>query len=457
MTTVRRWGASVVVSALVLAVGSVPGVAQAQQTWPETVGVGTHTWTNYTNAGGAEGPLIPRYSTVQIACRLTGFAVANGNTWWYRIAQSPWSNNFYASADAFYNNGQTSGSLQGTPWVDEAVVICGQEAPPPPPPASPSVELARGPAASSGFRYAITLRNFPPNAGVSVKCYDSVTPGGFWLFTMHTDGSGYAFTQSQCYSGDGPDHWVRASGVESNHVSWGSGGGSSGGGGNPPPGGGGNPGGSADGWPPPNVISVFYSGTDDANGPLPPGIHVADKDVGVKDYKGDCKPERAISHVSPDVNTLAGWSKGRMGPIYFLSAAGSDRVAKIRTIVLFDPGAASEMKKSASLWERISGAPCDPNYDINALLANWLKSNPANRLFIIAGRATEDKASGHHFGGIWTYYIAGIWADRSIAHRAIICDYDDMDHEVIMKSFWPFVAAPDLACPPGPNRTQWSP
>jgi hypothetical protein len=61
---------------------------------------------------------------VQIACKLAGFAVADGNTWWYRIASSPWSSSYYASADAFYNNGATSGSLQGTPFVDSSVPNC---------------------------------------------------------------------------------------------------------------------------------------------------------------------------------------------------------------------------------------------------------------------------------------------------------------------------------------------
>ncbi len=62
--------------------------------------------------------------TVQIACKLTGFRVADGNTWWYRIASSPWNSAYYVSADAFYNNGQTSGSLIGTPFVDNNVPNC---------------------------------------------------------------------------------------------------------------------------------------------------------------------------------------------------------------------------------------------------------------------------------------------------------------------------------------------
>jgi hypothetical protein len=96
----------------------------APVTYTETVGGVTHTWTNPANAGGTQGPSIATSQTVQIACKLQGFRVADGNTWWYRIASSPWNSAYYASADAFYNNGQTSGSLLGTPFVDGAVRDC---------------------------------------------------------------------------------------------------------------------------------------------------------------------------------------------------------------------------------------------------------------------------------------------------------------------------------------------
>lgn len=39
------------------------------------------------------------------------FEVANGNDWWYRIGSAPWNGDYFASADAFFNNGQTSGPL----------------------------------------------------------------------------------------------------------------------------------------------------------------------------------------------------------------------------------------------------------------------------------------------------------------------------------------------------------
>jgi surface antigen len=105
-------------------------------THPETTGGLTHTWTNYTNAGGTQGSSIGSNQTVQISCKLQGFVVADGNPWWYQVASSPWNNGYYASADAFYNNGATSGSLAGTPFVDPSVPDCTAGSPPPPPPST---------------------------------------------------------------------------------------------------------------------------------------------------------------------------------------------------------------------------------------------------------------------------------------------------------------------------------
>jgi hypothetical protein len=93
--------------------------------------------------------------------------------------------------------------------------------PPPGSGGSPRVTLAQGPAAPAGYRYAITLDGYAPNSSVAINCYDSASPGGFYPFNLTTDGSGHASTASYCYSGDGPDHWVVAGGVESNHVTWG--------------------------------------------------------------------------------------------------------------------------------------------------------------------------------------------------------------------------------------------
>lgn len=204
-------------------------------TFSETTGGPTNTWTNYTNAGGSQGPTIASNTTVQIACKLTGFKVADGNTWWYQIASGPWNSAYYASADAFYNNGATSGSLHGTPFVDPAVPACsGSTGGGPVGTRAAVAHLAQGPAAPAGYRYAISLSGFAANSSVSITCYDSVSPGGFYTFPLTTNSAGDASTQSQCFSGDGPDHWIVAGGVQSNHLTWGSSS-TTGGGTTPPP------------------------------------------------------------------------------------------------------------------------------------------------------------------------------------------------------------------------------
>jgi hypothetical protein len=100
-----------------------PGTSTAE-TFTETVGGPTATWTNDSNAGGTQGATIPSGQSVQVSCVVQGFQVADGNTNWYLIASTPWNNAYYASADAFYNNGATNGSLVGTPDVDPDVPSC---------------------------------------------------------------------------------------------------------------------------------------------------------------------------------------------------------------------------------------------------------------------------------------------------------------------------------------------
>ena len=85
---------------------------------------------------------------------------------------------------------------------------------------TPVVHLTQGPAAPAGYWYAVSLAGFAANTDVTTSCYDSVSPIEFRTFAVRTNGSGSASTQSGCYSGDGPDHWVVAGGITSNHVAW---------------------------------------------------------------------------------------------------------------------------------------------------------------------------------------------------------------------------------------------
>jgi hypothetical protein len=145
--------------------------ASSAPAYAETTGGVAHTWTNYQNAGGTQGPSIAANQTVQIRCKVTGFRVADGNTWWYRIASGPWNDGYYVSADAFYNNGQTSGGLAGTPFVDPRVPDCSATpAPAPPAPSQPTYPETAGGVANTWTDY----QNAGGTHGPSIAAYQTV-------------------------------------------------------------------------------------------------------------------------------------------------------------------------------------------------------------------------------------------------------------------------------------------
>ncbi|REH47376.1 hypothetical protein BCF44_106541 [Kutzneria buriramensis] len=99
------------------------GPAVPATTWTETTGTPAHTWADPVQLTGAGTPLGPRQS-VQVLCRVRGYVVQDGDPWWYRLASPPWNGRFYATSDAFYNNGTTSGSVNTGVVVDEQLPVC---------------------------------------------------------------------------------------------------------------------------------------------------------------------------------------------------------------------------------------------------------------------------------------------------------------------------------------------
>ncbi len=134
----------------------------------ETTGGVARTWTDYVHAGGTRGPDIAPNRAVGIVCRTNGFKVPDGNTWWYLIGSSPWNASFYVSADPFYNNGQTSGELRGTPFVDTSVPECASQV--------------------GGNPVPVTPPTSPP--GGSGKTYAETTGGLTRTFTDYSDAGG---------------------------------------------------------------------------------------------------------------------------------------------------------------------------------------------------------------------------------------------------------------------------
>jgi transcriptional regulator with XRE-family HTH domain len=127
----RSWPWLVVLPAAVVAAGGGAflvvaldqGPGGPTSTWTETTGTPAHTWADATQLTGAGTPLGPRQS-VQVTCRVRGYVVEDGDPWWYRLASAPWNGHYYATSDAFYNNGAVTGSVDTGVVVDEQVPVC---------------------------------------------------------------------------------------------------------------------------------------------------------------------------------------------------------------------------------------------------------------------------------------------------------------------------------------------
>jgi hypothetical protein len=181
--------------------------------------------------------------------------------------------------------------------------------------------------------------------------------------------------------------------------------------------------------------SVFFSGSRDPRGGS--GHQVATQDIGLNELaQPHCSPA-VVAKVSNGVSTLAGWSRGRVGVVFVL--ANLVKASTVHRIVLIDPGNTAAIIGS-----------CDHNYNVNALLANWL-SHPGNQLLILTGRFTEEKPYAHGwlgsstYKGLRKYYLADI--KGRTANRALICDYNLADHQEIMKDSWGVVQFPPDGCP----------
>jgi lysophospholipase L1-like esterase len=202
-----------------------PSPLPASTIWTEQASIHhpVHTFSDYHNASG-QGPDIATAQNVQVSCKVYDPTIVSVNPdgYWYRIASSPWNNAYYAPANTFMNGDPPNGPY--THNTDFAVADCSGSSAGPPAAAGPTVALAQGPVAPFGYRYTVTVSGFSANTSVAISCRDSVDPGGFFTFDLETNTNGSASVSDECYSADGPDHWVIANGTyESNHVTWGSG------------------------------------------------------------------------------------------------------------------------------------------------------------------------------------------------------------------------------------------
>jgi uncharacterized protein YraI len=136
------------------------------------------------------------------------------------------------------------------------------------------------------------------------------------------------------------------------------------------------------------------------------------------------------------VTTLAGFSSGRLGPLYYLRTSPS-RGAKITRIVLFDPGNKSDL------------SVCDPG--ASQTYADWLRRVPSAKLIILAGARTGE----NRHQGIQDIYFAPAIRGTAVAKRVIVCNLAGWSHQDVVRGYQHFAGNPPDSCPR--EYVQWSP
>lgn len=170
-----------------------------------------------------------------------------------------------------------------------------------------------------------------------------------------------------------------------------------------------------------------------------------------------CDYHKAINAVaairtSRGIDTLAGWSKGRLGPVYVIS--DPTWRTRIHRIILFDPGNTSDFSPKES---------CENKLPVGRWLAEWVSSNPHNELLVLTGEASDEWEGGSAgrstFHGLWHWYFPQIW-NQPFAGQVHVCDYPFTDHETMLWAFSSIVEAPEPLCPNTPWNSKpqpWSP
>lgn len=197
--------------------------------------------------------------------------------------------------------------------------------------------------------------------------------------------------------------------------------------------------------PPPTPAngSIFYAGDTGGTGD---GYGYV-RSASVKRYKREWYRSGCSANVTPGnygdvidgrrITTLAGFSSGRLGTLYYLRNSPS-RGANVTRIVIFDPGNQSDLS-----------GPCDRN--ASATLADWLRRVPSGKLIILAGKRTAE--SRHK--GIQDVYFAPRIRGTSLAQRVIVCNLNGWSHADVIKGYQHFIGSPPDRCPS--EYRQWTP
>ena len=150
---------------------------------------GANTFSNTHTISGA-GPRVSPGQIVNVSCKVldTSAASISPDGYWYRLADSPWNNQYYAAANTFYNGDPINGPY--THNTDFSVPDCNPVVQPPPTPNPTLYPEQQGSRGANTFldHHAISGQgvSVAPRQTVNVSCKvldtsaASISPDGYW-------------------------------------------------------------------------------------------------------------------------------------------------------------------------------------------------------------------------------------------------------------------------------------
>ncbi|MDG9674093.1 hypothetical protein [Micromonospora sp. DH14] len=210
------------------------------------------------------------------------------------------------------------------------------------------------------------------------------------------------------------------------------------------------------GAPPPPTYngSVYFEANGSGDESSPASVHRSFSHW----TASDCSSVNAnnfpswLSASNTHITTAAGWSLGRLGPVYTLETTqgnpGGGRWQELDYILLLDPGNDDDLLVNS----------CDTRDDRGQLFTKWLKANPNAKLVILAGQRTGEDS--HR--GIQTLYFDYLRANGGPRDRILVCNYDGMGHQAVYSNFKDAMNTPpalplDQHDCPGTESWAWHP
>lgn len=196
--------------------------------------------------------------------------------------------------------------------------------------------------------------------------------------------------------------------------------------------------------------TVFYEPTNSQSYAMPADDVLTRAEWAIGNCRTDYSDNFAPTIADKPVDTLAGWSLGRLGIAYFLEESSGLQRDQVNHLVYFDP----------ANYEDYTTNVCDQrNPSQSVQLKAWLSEDPNNHVTVVAGAYTVDagnpNALGQTSAGVREMLFSEI-SGTALANQVKVCEDADAGHAETLTLYADLMAQSySETCPDG--TIMWRP